>query len=75
MYIQYEGWAQRAIETAVANGWIKDSAEFDPNTVIGRGALVQLVILEQYRNCSEVKFIWTLHIPQKENAAFVTVSI
>lgn len=50
--IQYEGWAQRAIETAVANGWIKDSAEFDPNTVIGRGALVQLVngILEQYRN-------------------------
>ena len=50
--IQYEGWAQGAIETAVANGWIKDSAEFDPNTVIGRGALVQLVngILEQYRN-------------------------
>ena len=47
-----KGWAQRAIETAVANGWIKDSAEFDPNTVIGRGALVQLVngILEQYRN-------------------------
>lgn len=50
--IQYEGWAQGAIETAVANGWIEDSAEFDPNTVIGRGALVQLIngILEQYRN-------------------------
>lgn len=50
-HIQYDGWAVDAIQTAVALGWITDSAEFDPDDIISRGALVQLVngILEQYR--------------------------
>lgn len=50
-HIQYDGWALNAVQTAVALGWIEDSAEFDPDDIISRGALVQLVngILEQYR--------------------------
>lgn len=50
-HIQYDGWALDAVQTAVALGWITDSAEFDPDDIISRGALVQLVngILEQYR--------------------------
>lgn len=50
-HIQYDGWAVDAVQTAVALGWITDSAEFDPDDIISRGALVQLVngILEQYR--------------------------
>ena len=50
-HIQYDGWAVDAVQTAVALGWITDSAEFDPDDIISRGALVKLVngILEQYR--------------------------
>lgn len=50
-YISYNGWAQSAVQTAVALGWIEDSADFDPNAIISRGELVQLVnsVLEQYR--------------------------
>lgn len=49
--IQYSGWAQGAIQTAVANGWIEDRADFTPDAVISRGELVQLVnsVLELYR--------------------------
>ena len=45
------GWALSAVQTAAALGWIEDSAEFNPDTAISRGELVQLVnsILEQYR--------------------------
>lgn len=50
-HIQYEGWAQEAIQTAVVFEWIEDSADFDPDAVISRGELVQLVnsVLELYR--------------------------
>lgn len=50
-HIQYDGWALDAVQTAVALGWIEDSAEFNPDDIIGRGALVQLVnsVLEMYR--------------------------
>lgn len=50
-YIQYDGWAKQAIQTAVAFDWIRDKAYFDPDTVISRGELVQLVngVLELYR--------------------------
>lgn len=50
-HIQYDGWALNAVQTAVALGWITDSAEFNPDAIISRGQLVQLVngILEQYR--------------------------
>lgn len=50
-YIQYDGWASRAIQTAVAYGWIEDSATFIPDAVISRGQLEALInsILAQYR--------------------------
>lgn len=50
-HIQYDGWALDAVQTAVALGWIEDSAEFNPDAIISRGALVQLVnsVLEMYR--------------------------
>ncbi len=50
-HIQYSGWAQDAVATAVALGWIADSAEFDPDSLITRGQLVEFVngVLEQYR--------------------------
>lgn len=50
-HIQYDGWAVDAVQTAVALGWIEDSAEFNPDAIISRGALVQLVnsVLEMYR--------------------------
>ena len=50
-HIQYSGWAQDAVATAVALGWIADSAEFDPDALITRGQLVEFVngVLEQYR--------------------------
>lgn len=50
-HIQYSGWAQQAIQTAVANGWIEDSAEFNPDAVISRGELEQLIngVLALYR--------------------------
>ncbi len=50
-HIQYHGWAVQAIQTAVANGWIKDRADFNPDSVIGRGELTQLIngVLALYR--------------------------
>ena len=50
-HIQYDGWAQEAIQTAVALNWIEDRADFTPDAVISRGELVQLVnsVLELYR--------------------------
>lgn len=50
-HIQYHGWAVQAIQTAVANGWIKDRADFNPDSVIGRGELAQLIngVLALYR--------------------------
>lgn len=51
LHIQYDGWARSSIETAVALGWIEDSAEIDPGAVIPRGEAVNLInaVLEQYR--------------------------
>lgn len=50
-HIQYSGWAQDAVATAVALGWIADSAEFDPDALITRGQLVEFIngVLEQCR--------------------------
>ena len=50
-HIQYQGWAEQAIQTAVANGWIEDSAEFNPDAIISRGQLEQLIngVLTLYR--------------------------
>lgn len=50
-HIRYDGWARPAIETAVALGWIEDSAEIVPDDVITRGAAVDLInmVLKQYR--------------------------
>lgn len=50
-HIQYKGWATKAIQTAVANGWIEDSAEFNPDAIISRGQLEQLIngVLTLYR--------------------------
>lgn len=50
-HIQYDGWAVDDVQTAVSLGWIEDSAEFNPDAIISRGELVQLVnsVLEMYR--------------------------
>ena len=50
-HIQYSGWAQGAIQTAVGNGWLEDRADFNPDAVISRGELVQLIndVLALYR--------------------------
>lgn len=50
-HIQYDGWALDAVQTAVALGWITDSADFDPDAIISRGELVQLInsVLAMYR--------------------------
>ena len=50
-HIQYDGWAVEAVQTAVALGWIEDSADFDPNAIISRGDFVKLVngVLALYR--------------------------
>ncbi|MGN1113132.1 MAG: S-layer homology domain-containing protein [Acutalibacteraceae bacterium] len=50
-HIQYDGWAVDAVQTAVALGWIEDSAEFNPDAIISRGQLVDLVnsVLAMYR--------------------------
>lgn len=50
-HIQYDGWAVEAVQTAVALGWIEDSADFDPNAIISRGDFMQLVngVLTLYR--------------------------
>ena len=49
--IQYDGWAVEAVQTAVALGWIEDSADFDPNAIISRGDFAKLVngVLALYR--------------------------
>lgn len=49
--IQYDGWAVEAVQTAVALGWIEDSADFDPNAIISRGDFDKLVngVLALYR--------------------------
>ena len=50
-HIRYDGGARPAIETAVALGWIEDSAEIVPDDVITRGEAVDLInmVLKQYR--------------------------
>lgn len=50
-HIQYDGWALNAVQTAVALGWIEDSADLNPDAIISRGQLVDLVnsVLEMYR--------------------------
>ena len=50
-HIQYDGWAVEAVQTAVALGWIEDSADFAPNAIISRGDFMQLVngVLTLYR--------------------------
>lgn len=50
-HIQYDGWAVEAVQTAVALGWIEDSADFAPNAIISRGEFMQLVngVLALYR--------------------------
>lgn len=50
-HIPYSGWSDQAIQTAVALGWIEDSAGFQPNNVISRGELVELVngVIARYR--------------------------
>lgn len=50
-HIQYDGWALDAVQTAVALGWITDSADFDPDAIVSRGELVQLInsVLAMYR--------------------------
>ena len=50
-HIRYDGWARPAIETAVALGWIEDSAEIVPDDVITRGEAVELInmVLKQSR--------------------------
>jgi len=49
-YIQYSGWALEAIQTAVALEWIEDNSTFNPNAIISRGELVDLInaVLERY---------------------------
>ena len=39
------------MQTAVALGWIEDSADFDPNAIISRGDFMELVngVLALYR--------------------------
>lgn len=41
--IQYDGWAAEAVQTAAALGWIKDSADFNPNDFITRGEFTDFV--------------------------------
>lgn len=50
-YIQYDGWATQAAQTAVAYGWIDDSIVFVPDAVISRGQLEGLIngVLALYR--------------------------
>ena len=50
-HIQYDGWAVEAVQTAVALGWIEDSADFAPNAIVSRGGFMELVngVLALYR--------------------------
>lgn len=41
-YISYDGWALQAVETAVALGWIEDSASLNVDAIITRGDFVDL---------------------------------
>lgn len=41
--ITYNGWAVEAVQTAVALGWIEDSATFNPNAIISRGEFMDFV--------------------------------
>lgn len=41
--INYNGWAVKSVQTAVALGWIKDSVTFAPDAAITRGELTQLI--------------------------------
>lgn len=41
-HIRYSGWADQAIQTAVALGWIEDNAESQPHAAISCGDLVKL---------------------------------
>lgn len=56
-HIRYDGWARPAIETAVALGWIEDSAEIVPDDVITRGEAVELInmVLKQYRQAEIIE--------------------
>ena len=49
--IQYDGWAAEAIQTAVALGWIEDTADLNPNAFITRGEFMDFVnsILAMYQ--------------------------
>ncbi|MDY3984154.1 S-layer homology domain-containing protein [Dysosmobacter sp.] len=49
--IQYDGWAREAVQSAVAYGWLEDSADFNADAVVSRGELVEFIngILELYR--------------------------
>lgn len=44
-YIRYQGWALDSIQTAVALGWIRDTAEIVPDALITRGQMANLVNL------------------------------
>ena len=41
--IHYDGWALKSVKTAVALGWIEDTANFNPNAPITRGEFTDLV--------------------------------
>ena len=41
--IRYDGWALKSVKTAVALGWIEDTANFNPNAPITRGEFTDLV--------------------------------
>lgn len=42
-FVQYDGWALKSVQTAVALGWIEDTANFNPNAPITRGEFTDLV--------------------------------
>lgn len=41
--IKYDGWAVKAVQTAVAHDWIRDRADFNPNAAITLGEFVELL--------------------------------
>ena len=41
--INYNGWAVKSVQTAVALGWIEDSTNFAPDAAITRGELTRLI--------------------------------
>lgn len=50
-HINYNGWAVKSVQTAVALGWIEDSTDFMPDAAITRGELTRLIngVLALYR--------------------------